>query len=307
MLDISVENLISLVGEENVFLNEPMSNHTSFKIGGQADVLVIVKNNQALKSVLELAVKSGIAYTMIGFGSNLLVADKGIRGLVIVAKTNEYSFSYSEGDKASAWVDASVPLASFAKQAARAGFKGTEFASGIPGSIGGAVAMNAGAYGGEIKDILKGCEVFDPADSKVKYLTCEELELSYRSSLVLKKKLIVLRAEFALEKGDAEESLKTISELNTRRRDKQPLEYPSAGSTFKRPEGYFAGRLIEEAGLRGVSVGDAQVSEKHCGFVVNRGNASAADVLELIHYVQDRVYDKFGVKLEPEVRMLGEF
>lgn len=301
-----VEKLIGVIGRENVLTDEPMSLHTTFKIGGRADVAVLAKNNDILIKAIEFAKTEAVPYTVIGFGSNLLVGDNGIRGMVIILKSNEYEFRYTmEGDTALAYVDAGVSLAMFAKLAAREGFRGTEFAAGIPGSVGGGVAMNAGAYGGEIKDILEGCEVYE--NGEIRYIPAEDLELSYRNSRVIRQNLIVTRALFRLEKGNKEESLELINEFNGRRRDKQPLDYPSAGSTFKRPEGYFAGKLIQDAGLRGACVGGAMVSEKHCGFVINTGNATAKDVCELIKNIQDTVLSMSGVRLETEVRMLGEF
>ena len=198
---------------------------------------------------------------------------------------------------------AGVSLSSLAAFAAREGLAGLEFAGGIPGTLGGAVTMNAGAYGGEMKDVIVSAKVMDE-DGGVKVLSCDELELGYRTSIVQKEQLIVLEAEFSLQPGETEAIQSMMKELNAKRREKQPLEYPSAGSTFKRPEGYFAGKLIEDAGLRGYRVGDAQVSEKHCGFVVNRGKATCAEVLQLIEEVQKKVKEQFGVQLEPEVRII---
>lgn len=307
-MDFSIENITNALGKDSVLFNEPMSAHTTFKIGGNADIVVLAKNSETLIKATGYAIKNNIPYTIIGFGSNLLVGDKGIRGMVIINKTADYTFDCEERqDECIVWADACVSLSSFAKQAARAGYAGTEFAAGIPGSIGGAVAMNAGAYGGEMKDILMGCEIYNPENDCVEYLAADKLELTYRNSVVLKNNLIVTKAQFRLKKGNAEESQAIIADLNGRRRDKQPLEYPSAGSTFKRPEGYFAGKLIEDAGLKGFSVGGAQVSEKHSGFVINRGEATAQDVLGLIKSVQEKVYTQFGVNLETEVRCLGDF
>lgn len=301
-----VEKLIDILGDGFVLVDEPMSAHTTFKIGGKADIVVLAKNNEILIKTIEFAKDNNIPFTVIGFGSNLLVSDAGIRGIVIVMKNNDYEFKYTmNGDYAEVWVDANVSLSMFAKLAAREGFCGTEFAAGIPGSIGGAVAMNAGAYGGEMKDILAGCEVYDKGE--VRYIDAGKLELTYRNSLVLRNNLVVTRAFFKLKKGNKEESLEMINDFNGRRRDKQPLEYPSAGSTFKRPEGYFAGKLIQDSGLRGYTVGGAMVSDKHCGFVINKGAATAEDVCKLIKDVQKKVYDDYGVHLETEVRMLGEF
>lgn len=303
-----VEQLTNLVSEDKVFFNEPMSAHTTFRVGGPAEALVMVSDFRELRAVLGFAQNFGIPYTFIGNGSNILVSDEGIEGVVIMLKSGEYEAvpEYLEDNRAVFKVPAGVSLSLFAKQAAKLGFAGTEFAAGIPGSVGGGVAMNAGAYGGEIKDIIASATVLDKKLNK-KVLTGEELELGYRTSAVLVNEYIVLEAEFILEKGDAENSLAIISDLNSRRRDKQPLEYPSAGSTFKRPEGYFAGKLIQDAGLAGFSVGGAMVSEKHCGFVINHSNATAKDVYRLIELVQQKVYEQFGVTLETEVRLLGDF
>ncbi|MBQ8281460.1 MAG: UDP-N-acetylmuramate dehydrogenase [Lachnospiraceae bacterium] len=303
-----VEQLTNLVSEDKVLFDEPMSAHTTFRVGGPAEALVMVSDFRELRAVLGFAQNFGIPYTFIGNGSNILVSDEGVEGVVIMLKNSEYEVTpeYLEDNRAVFKVPAGVSLSLFAKQAAKLGFAGTEFAAGIPGSVGGGVAMNAGAYGGEIKDIIASATVLDKKLNK-KVLSKEELELGYRTSAVLVNEYIVLEAEFILEKGDAENSLAIISDLNSRRRDKQPLEYPSAGSTFKRPEGYFAGKLIQDAGLAGFSVGGAMVSKKHCGFVINHSNATAKDIYRLIELVQQKVYEQFGVTLETEVRLLGDF
>lgn len=303
-----VEQLVNILTEDKVFLNEPMARHSTFKIGGPADALAVVSDFRELRAVLGFAQNFGIPYTFIGNGSNILVSDKGIEGIVIMFENGAYEAEPETLDdyRAVFKVPAGVSLSVFAKQAAKLGYAGTEFAAGIPGSVGGAVAMNAGAYGGEISDIIASAVVMDRKLNK-KILGKEELELGYRTSAVLKNAYIVIEAEFVLNKGSAEKSLATISELNAKRREKQPLEYPSAGSAFKRPEGYFAGKLIQDAGLAGLRVGGAAVSEKHCGFVVNDSGASAKDVYRLIMTVQQKVYEQFGVTLETEVRFLGDF
>lgn len=303
-----VEQLVNILSEDKVFFDEPMVAHSTFRVGGPAEALVVVSEFRELRAVLSFAKNFGIPYTFIGNGSNILVSDKGIEGLVIMMKNDDYEIEpkYIDETKAVFKVPAGISLTSFAKQAARLGFKGTEFAAGIPGSVGGGVAMNAGAYGGEIKDIISSATVLDNKLNK-KVLTEAELELEYRNSTVLKNGYIVLEAEFILEKGDSEESLAKISELNAKRREKQPLEYPSAGSTFKRPEGYFAGKLIQDAGLAGFCVGGAKVSEKHCGFVINYQDATAKDIFRLMNTVSQRVFEQFGVNLQPEVRLLGDF
>lgn len=303
-----VEQFIDILTKEQVLLNEPMSKHTTFRVGGAADALVMVSDFRELRAVMWFAGNYGIPYTIIGNGSNLLVSDKGIEGVVIMLKCDDYAAEPEILDDGRGLfrVPAGASLSAFAKQAARLGFAGTEFAAGIPGSVGGAVAMNAGAYGGEIKDILYTAVVMDKKLNK-KVLYKEELEFGYRTSAVLVNDFVVVEAEFILEHGDTEVSLNKITELNAKRKEKQPLEYPSAGSTFKRPDGYFAGKLIQDAGLAGFAIGGAKVSEKHCGFIINHSNATAKDVYRLILEVQQKVYEQFGVNLETEVRMLGDF
>ena len=281
--------------------DEPMRDHTTFRVGGPADVFVC-PDSEELPVVLRLAKEHQIPVTVIGNGSNLLVSDLGIRGLVIEIG-NQMDEIAVEGPRIRA--GAGALLSKVAQIAAGASLGGMEFAAGIPGSIGGAVVMNAGAYGGEIKDIIVSATVLD-ADGNVQTLTKEELDLSYRHSCIMDKNYYVMEAEFELCSKPEEEIRSVMAELRQKRLEKQPLEFPSAGSTFKRPEGYFAGKLIQDAGLRGYQVGDAQVSEKHCGFVINRGNASAADILQLIREVQQKVKETFGVTLETEVRILGE-
>ena len=298
-MDQWLEEIRAALPELVVYQQEPMKKHTTFRVGGPADLYVCPKK-QELPVILGLAKKKGLAVTVIGNGSNLLVGDKGIRGLVIEVGAQMNAVEV-QGNILRA--QAGALLSQVAAKAAAAGLGGMEFAAGIPGSMGGAVTMNAGAYGGEMKDVIVSAKVMDE-DGGVKVLSCDELERGYRTSIVQKKQLIVLEAEFSLQPGETEAIQSTMKELNAKRREKQPLEYPSAGSTFKRPEGYFAGKLIEDAGLRGYRVGDAQVSEKHCGFVVNRGKATCAEVLQLIEEVQKKVKEQFGVQLEPEVRII---
>ena len=293
--------LLGELPELKCMIDEPMTNHTTFRVGGPADLLVC-PNRKELPIILALAKEHQIPVTIIGNGSNLLVSDQGIRGLVIEIGKRMDDIEV-EGTRLKA--GAGALLSKAAQTAAGASLGGMEFAAGIPGSIGGAVVMNAGAYGGEIKDIIVSATVLD-ADGNVQILTKEELELSYRHSCIMDKNYYVMEAEFELCSKPEEEIRSVMAELREKRMEKQPLEYPSAGSTFKRPEGFFAGKLIQDAGLRGYRVGDAQVSEKHCGFVINRGNASAADILQLIHDVQQKVKETFGVTLETEVRILGE-
>ncbi|MCR5580885.1 MAG: UDP-N-acetylmuramate dehydrogenase [Pseudobutyrivibrio sp.] len=283
-----------------IYVDEPMKAHTTFRIGGVADVYVEPDYDDIVPMISFLG-KSDAPFMVIGNGSNLLVSDDGIEGVVISLGKQSDEITI-EGDIVS--VQAGALLSKVSNKAAAAGLTGLEFASGIPGSIGGAVYMNAGAYGGEIKDILISAQVLTK-DHEVVDMSPEELELSYRHSILMEEGGYVLSAKLKLQAGDSEAITARIDEIRQMRTEKQPLNYPSAGSTFKRPEGYFAGKLIDDAGLRGYTVGGAQVSEKHCGFVINRESATASDVLQLMRDVDDKVYDLFGVHLEPEVRIIG--
>ena len=280
---------------------ELLSNHTTFRIGGAAKYFAVPKNEEEIMEAVDFAIVKDLPYYILGKGSNVLFADEGYPGVIIEigAGMEKVERTGDTGIRA----QAGVSLSALAAFAAREGLSGLEFAGGIPGTLGGAVTMNAGAYGGEMKDVIVSAKVMDE-EGAVQELSCEELQLGYRTSIVQKKQFVVLEAEFLLKPGTTEEIQNTMKELNAKRREKQPLEYPSAGSTFKRPEGYFAGKLIEDAGLRGYRVGDAQVSEKHCGFVVNRGKATCVEVLQLIGDVQKTVKEQFGVQLEPEVRII---
>ena len=277
-----------------LWMNEPLSRHTSFQIGGPAERMAAPENETEL---LELVLQKPAA--IIGAGTNLLVRDEGISGLVVKIGAEMADISI-EGNILTA--QAGAKLSQIAMAAMRAGLSGLEFAAGIPGTVGGAVVMNAGAYGGEIKDVLIDARVI--ADGGIKTLTNEQLEFGYRKSLAMEKGYIIAGARFLLTPDSPEAISARMRELAQKRRDKQPLEMPSAGSTFKRPEGHFAGALIEGAGLKGFSVGGAQVSEKHAGFVVNTGGATCADVLGLIEKVQSVVREKYGIELEMEVRVL---
>ncbi len=296
------ETLCGICGAEHVLVREPMSRHTTFRTGGPADLLVQPKAEQ-IAPILEVCRNEEIPWTVIGNGSNLLVGDGGIRGVVLeIGK--QMSDIVIEGTVITA--GAGAMLSSIASRAAAAELTGMEFASGIPGSLGGAVVMNAGAYGGEMKDILQKVTVLTP-DGTVQTLSVEELELSYRHSIIPEKGYLVISAILKLQQGNADEIQSIMDDLKEKRVSKQPLEYPSAGSTFKRPEGYFAGKLIQDAGLRGFRVGGAQVSEKHCGFIINRDQATSTDICQLMQQVSEIVYEKFGVRLEPEVKKIGEF
>lgn len=300
----SIENMFCItLGSDNVRLHEPMKKHTTFRIGGPADYYLCPHSTEELQKILQICRENKLEFFILGNGSNLLVSDKGYRGVVIQLWKN---FSDIETEDNTITVKAGALLSKVAAEALEESLTGMEFASGIPGTMGGAVMMNAGAYGGEMKDIIREVTVLT-REGELLTLSKEEMNFGYRTSVVKEKGYVVISAELQLRKGDREEIRKVMDELKERRVTKQPLDMPSAGSTFKRPEGYFAGKLIMDAGLRGFSVGGAQISEKHCGFVVNKGDATAADVLGLIGEVQKRVQEKFGVALEPEVKFLGEF
>lgn len=295
--------LCAIVGSDNTYPDEPMSRHTTFRIGGPADYYVTPHSKEEIRDVIQACRQAQMPYYILGNGSNLLVGDKGYRGVVIQIFKN-FSDIQVEGQEIRA--KAGALLSRIAKTAMINGLTGMEFAAGIPGTLGGAVVMNAGAYGGEMKDILKEAIVLTE-NGEFLTLTAKELELGYRTSVIAKKNYLVLEVKLVLRKGASEEIQAIMEDLHERRVSKQPLEYPSAGSTFKRPTGYFAGKLIMDAGLRGFSVGDAQVSEKHCGFVINKGRATAEDVRNLMDEVIRKVQEASGVTLEPEVKMLGEF
>lgn len=292
------------LGEQvEILVAEPMKNHTTFRIGGPADALALPKTPEEVAEVVRFCHEHAQPYYVLGNGSNLLVSDEGYRGLVLQLYRN---FNEIQVNGEMITVQSGAMLAAVARTAYQTGLTGLEFASGIPGTIGGAVVMNAGAYGGEMKNVLKEVTVLTK-EGEVLVIPAKALELGYRTSVIPKNGWIVLGAVLQLKKGDQEQILARMEELKEQRITKQPLDLPSAGSTFKRPEGYFAGKLIMDAGLRGFTVGGAQVSEKHCGFVVNRGNATAADVWELICEVKRRVKEMTGVELEPEVKLLGDF
>ena len=298
-----IKKFCDLLGEERVFTGEAMSRHTTFKIGGPADYFLMPDKDTDVGRIVKICKESAIPYFILGNGSNLLVGDGGYRGAVIQIYKNMSAVTV-EGTEIT--VQAGALLSSVAAAAKNAALTGFEFAGGIPGTMGGAVVMNAGAYGGEMKDVLKEVTVLTP-EGEILTLQADELHMGYRTSVVKEAGYIVLEAVLSLAKGDPEAIRSRMQELAGMRSSKQPLSYPSAGSTFKRPEGYFAGKLIMDSGLRGYQVGGAQVSEKHCGFVINAGNATAEDVCRLMADVQRIVREKFGVTLEPEVKFLGEF
>lgn len=297
------EKLSKIVRKEQILEEEPMKKHTTFRIGGPAEYLILPQTTEEIADVIKLCRQEEIPWYIVGNGSNLLVADEGVRGVVIQLLRN---FNQIQVEGCQIRIQAGAQNAAVAKRALDASLTGFEFAAGIPGTIGGAVVMNAGAYGGEMKDILKEVTVLDP-NGMIRTIPAEELELGYRTSIIARKGYVVLEAVIVLKTGDPKEIKAAMDELKEKRVTKQPLEYPSAGSTFKRPEGYFAGKLIMDAGLRGFSVGGAQISEKHCGFVINKGNATAKDVTELMDETKKIVMEKFGVALEPEVKRLGQF
>lgn len=303
--DQALARLKKCLPAEAVLQEEPMKKHTTFRIGGPAEVFCQPDSEEDLKTLMDFLREEKLPYFLLGNGSNLLVGDLGIPGLVVsmgrlkgTRVENEDLFAY-----------AGTPLASAFRAALDASLSGLEFASGIPGSVGGAVFMNAGAYGGEIRDVLTSVRILMP-DGSLLSVPAEEMNLSYRHSALMEDRFqgaVLVSAKFCLTGKDPEEIAAVAADFNQRRREKQPLEYGSAGSTFQRPKGYFAGKLIQDAGLQGYRVGDAQVSTKHAGFVVNLGNAAAEDVLSVIRHVQETVWDKFQVRMKPEVRMVGDF
>lgn len=300
-MEVTVKELYDeILGSENVKENEPMKNHISFKVGGNARYYLTPHSVDELIQLIAVIREKKEPYYILGNGSNLLVPDEGYQGTIICIGKNLSEITVSDH---TITAQAGAMLSSIAAKAYEHSLAGFEFASGIPGTLGGAVTMNAGAYGGEMKDVLTKVTALEKS-GQVRVLSRDELQLGYRTSIIPKEELIVLEAQIELEDGNPEEIRDKMRNFNGRRREKQPLEYPSAGSTFKRPEGYFAGKLIQDAGLKGYQVGGAQVSEKHSGFVINTGDATTRDILTLIHDVQEKVYEKFGVTLEMEVKLL---
>ena len=296
------KHLLNILDEKDIKLDEPMKKHISFRVGGPADILVKPRTEEQIKNIIDFAKKENIPYIVKGNGSNLLVRDGGIRGIVIEITDN---FNSYEIEDKIIKVQSGALLSIIGRAALKQNLKGFEFAAGIPGTIGGALAMNAGAYGGEMKDIVKSVRLMD-TDGNIFNFSNEDMKFGYRKSILSKSDYIVLGAEIELEKGDYEEIKEMMKDFSNRRITKQPLNLPSAGSTFKRPEGYFAAKLIDDSGLRGLTLRNAQVSDKHCGFVVNLGDARARDILDLMYVVKSTVKNKFGVTLEEEVKILGE-
>ena len=298
-----IQALESMVSKENIHLQEPLSKHTTFRVGGPADCLVEIEDVEQLKKVKKYLLLTGVDHMLIGNGSNLLAGDGGYRG-VILQMGSKMAHIRVEGNTIIA--GAGALLSRVARVALEHGLTGLEFASGIPGSVGGAVVMNAGAYGGEMMQIVSAVRVLHP-DGEEMLLLNSDMEFGYRTSVIKKHPFAVVEVIMELKPGDPKAIQSYMEDLAGRRREKQPLEYPSAGSTFKRPEGYFAGELIMKAGMRGFGIGGAQVSEKHCGFVINAANATARDIMSVITAVQTKVREQFGVDLEPEVITFGDF
>ena len=292
-----------ILGKENVLKNEPMRNHTTFKIGGEADWFLMPQNGEQLKGVISVIKEAGMPLFVLGNGSNLLVGDKGIRGAVVCLGKQIGGIEISGCE---CYAESGALLSKVANAAQREGLSGLEFASGIPGSIGGAVFMNAGAYEHEMKEIIKTVEYMD-MDGNVFTVSNEDCDFGYRTSLFSENDYIVLGCTLSLKEDDPCEIRKRMDDYTQRRTSKQPLEKPSAGSVFKRPAGHFAGGLVEQAGLKGFEIGGAQVSEKHAGFIINKGDATAKDVLDLVEYIKKVVFEKFQVMLEMEVKKIGEF
>ena len=298
------QELTKVIPTTRIYMNEPMKKYTSFKVGGNADILVKVKDIKELMHAVKTANRYNQMVTVIGNGSNILVKDNGIRGIVIKIEFDEINID-KQKDFAIVTVGAGVKLARLAQDLLSNEITGFEFASGIPGTIGGAIRMNAGAHGKEIKDILQSVTVCD-YKGNIKELENKDLKFTYRSSILKNEKYIVLEANFILAKGKKEEIKQKMEEYKKYRIEKQPLEYPSAGSTFKRGENYITAKLIDECGLKGYKIGGAQVSEKHAGFIINKGNATATDIIQLIEHIEKTIYDKYREKINLEVEVLGE-
>ncbi len=296
-----VKDLSGVTNKENIKINESLKKYTMTQLGGNADILVMPETEEEVEAIVQYTYNHQIPLLILGNGSNMIVRDGGVRGIVMnLSKLNQIKIEGTE-----VYAQSGALIMDVSKKAAEASLTGLEFACGIPGSVGGAMAMNAGAYGGEINDIIVHSTVLT-REGKRLVLSKEELELGYRKSIIAQKNYIVLSSLFRLEKGNKEEIDAKIADLTYKRQSKQPLEYPSAGSVFKRPPGYFAGKLIQDSGLQGKGVGRAEVSTKHAGFIINKGNATATDYIETIKMVQKVVKEKFGVELELEVKIVGE-
>lgn len=306
MIQNLLEEISQIIPKENILENESMDKHTTFRVGGPARLFIEINSIEELGKVVTLLENAKEDYYLVGNGSNLLVSDAGYSGVVLHLSKQFEGEAVKVADEDMLICSAGATLAMIASAAYNNSLTGFEFAAGIPGSLGGAVVMNAGAYGGEMKQVIEKVSLMDMSGNVIEK-SCEEMKFSYRHSILKEEKYIVLGATIRLTKGNKEEIKATMDDLASKRREKQPLNYPSAGSTFKRPEGYFAAKLIDDAGFRGFQCGGAQVSEKHCGFVINKENATADDIVKLMSEVQEKVYGQFGVELEPEVILLGDF
>lgn len=296
-------NLKELVSEEYIKTDEPMSKHTSFKTGGLADFYIIAKSEEEIKNIVNYASTNNISLYIVGNGSNLLVSDEGIRGIVLKIALDKIEIEEKE-NKITVKAGAGVKLMALAQKLKKEGITGFEELSGIPGTVGGANFMNAGAYGKELKDILVQTKVLNKETEKIETLNNKEQELVYRGSIFKTGKYIILETEFELQKGNIQEIEQKMDEYLKSRKEKQPIEYPSAGSTFKRGEGYITAKLIDECGLKGYSIGGAQISEKHAGFIINKGNATSKDIMDLIEYTKKKVFEKYGVEIKEEVEII---
>ncbi|MBQ2937935.1 MAG: UDP-N-acetylmuramate dehydrogenase [Clostridia bacterium] len=300
-----LENLKKIIPEEKIKENEPMKNHTSFKIGGPAEFFVKIDEIDELKKILELCKTNKINLTIVGNGSNILVSDKGIKGIVIKLELKKVEIKNIDIEKREILVDAGVPIGLFAQKLLKEEISGFEELSGIPGTIGGAIIMNAGAHGKEMKDIVTEITALD-YEGNIHKFTNEESEFQYRKSRFSREKYIILQAKLVLKNGKKEDIKSKMNEYLQYRKEKQPIEFPSAGSTFKRGEDFITAKLIDEAGLKGYSIGGAQISEKHAGFIINKGNATAQNVIDLAKFAADKVYEKFGKKIELEIKIIGK-
>lgn len=298
-----LESLEKIISKERIKQNEPMKNHTSFKIGGPAEFYIKITSIKELQKILEFAKKEKIKITILGNGSNVLVSDSGIKGIVIRTNLKEIKIEPKEQNKIEITVDDATPIGFLAQKLLKEEITGFEEISGIPGTIGGAILMNAGAHGKEMKDIVTEITAID-YNGKIHKFTNEQAKFTYRNSIFSSGKYIILQAKIILEKGNAKEIKAKMDEYAQFRKEKQPIEYPSAGSTFKRGTDFITAKLIDDAGLKGYTIGGAKVSEKHAGFIINTGNATAQDVLDLAKYVTDKVYEKFGKKIEFEIKIV---
>jgi len=287
----------------NIKYDEPMKNHTSIKVGGKADIYMEPENIDELVKFIGRLKEKDILYYLFGNGTNVLISDEGIRGAVIKIG-DKIADVRVEGNTIIA--ESGALFSSISKLAAEHSFAGLEFANGIPGSVGGAISMNAGAYGMEVKDVVEKAEILDN-ELNLRTLSNKQMKFGYRKSIISKESYIVTKVFFNLKAGNINEIRKLMTELNEKRQAKQPIEFPSAGSVFKRPEGYYAGKLIEDAGLKGMAIGGAEISDKHCGFIINKGNATSKDIYNLIVHIQKTIYERYGVKLETEVKLIGKF